>query len=172
MPGPQISLMSCGGFESKQRSQTEGYRQPLCWKHTPMAGVGFRDGRRNVDWERGGLWKHTLLLMAFTDCGLKAKCSILCPPLHSIIPSSSSLSCALFPPFSVPLQLPHKTHILRSFLTAGFSIQYTHAATHSHSDIAHPRGTGTGPKCLMLWFQGDSVTAAEGRNRCASLRFN
>lgn len=50
--------------------------------------------------------------------------------------------------------------------------RHTHTATHSHSDIAHPRGRGTGLKCLMLWFQGDSVTAAKGRNRCASLRFN
>lgn len=171
--------MSCGGFESKQKREDKEYRQPLYQKLTAMEGVelGFqvtqlqqRDGWRNLDWDRGGpslslsvCWKHTLFLMAFADGGLKAKCTIAFSLSSPFLLLLRSLS-----PLSVPLQLPRKTHILRSFLVAGFSIQYTHRATHSHSDIAHSRGRGTGPKCLMLWFQGDSVTAAKGRNRCSS----
>lgn len=31
---------------------------------------------------------------------------------------------------------------------------------------AAPLGVGTALKCLMLWFKRDSVTAAQGRNRC------
>lgn len=119
--------------------------------------------------------KYTLPLMAFTDLRFKGQ-------VHDPLPSSFFLSFPnllllvhFFSPFAVPLQLPHKTHILGSFLITGFSIQYVLAVPHTHActTTQHTPGEeGRGSKCLMLWFQGDSVTAAKGRNRCASLRFN
>lgn len=143
------------------------------------SGFGFGNGQRNLDWECSGpslspplCWKRTSFLMAFTDCGLKAKCTILCSPFsfyHSPFPPPAP---TLFSPLFHTSPIARQNPLLDALSGCRLFRYSTHRNTHSHCNIAHPRGRGTGPKCLMLWFQGDSVTAAEGRNRCASLRLN
>lgn len=96
--------------------------------------------------------------MAFTDGGLKAKCTIFCRPFLSIIPPSSCFY-TLFPFFSIHLQLPTKPNSWCPFLLQDFLYRNTHSHTLT---LQHSTPQGKRDRALM-----SNVVVSGGLSDCS-----
>lgn len=148
------TLKPRGAWSKQRQTKKSGkeYRQPPCRKHTPMTGVDLDMGMGRGMWNQvqqspsvllSLLEKH-LVPNGFHRLRFKGQVHHFLPSFsfyHPFFPPASTLFSPSFLYISNCPQnpIPDVLSCCRIFYTE------THTATHSHCNIAHPRGRGTGP---------------------------